>query len=329
MPQFRRHPITGEWVVIAPERAKRPSDYVKAETLKPESKVNCVFCVDSKVYKEKVDGFEDDTIYVAPNGFPAFIEDPKQCSARTHQVEDFYRMGPSLGGHDLVIIKDHDVNLPTFDLKTWESLFQMMQKRFDHFRDICNAEHTLPIYNYKQAAGASISHPHAQIFSSNIVPNTVQKELDGSEKYFQKHGKCVFCAMNDHEAKEKRRIVYENEEFIAYTFFAARFPFEIWVLPKEHKSRFEQEDKKTIEALSQAMKDTIAKLYKTLSDPPLNFYIHSLPNTIGDAKFYHWHLEITPRVSSFGGYELGSGVVIDVMSPEKAAEYLNEKPSKG
>jgi len=328
MPQLRRNPITGEWVVIAPERAKRPDDYIRAETAKPQSKVTCPFCPTGKMYKEyqdRIKDFEDDYIYVTPNLYPAFIENPNNISKRTHRTEDFYRIGPALGGHDVVVIKDHNVNLPTFDLPTWRALFFMIQRRYKYYKKFANALYTMPIYNYKMRAGASIIHPHAQIFVSSIIPNVIIKEMEGSEKYFQKHANCVFCAMNEHEIKMKKRIIYESKRFIAYTFFAARFPFEIWLLPKEHLSNFEKEDKEDIKELASAMKSIIKKLYTVLKDPSLNFFIHSLPNTLDDAKFFHWHIEITPRIVGIGGYELGSGVIIDIMSPEIAADYLNNR----
>jgi len=328
MPQLRRHPITGDWVVIAPERAKRPDDFIRADTAKPQSKVACPFCETGKMYREfkdRIKEFEDKYIYVTPNLYPAFIEDAKRCSERSHRVEEFYRMGPALGGHDVVVIKNHDVNLPSFDLNTWNALFSMIQRRYMYYKDFCNALYAMPIYNYKMKAGASIVHPHAQIFVSNIIPNVVADEMEGSEEYFQKHSECVFCAMNEHEKKIKKRVIYESDKFIAYTFFAARFPFEIWLLPKQHLSNFEKEDKESIQELAKAMRVIINKLYKTLKDPALNFFIHSLPNTLDDAKFFHWHLEITPRITGIGGYELGSGVIIDIMSPEDAAEYLNKE----
>lgn len=327
MPQLRRNLITGEWVVIAPERAKRPTDYMMAETPKPQSKIECPFCPDGKPHhqlREKIEGLEDDWVFVRPNQYPAFIEDPKKCSVRSHATENFYRSSPSLGGHDILVIKNHDTSLTTFDLPTWNSMFLMIQKRYRYYKDVCNALYTMPIYNHKMAAGASIVHPHAQIFVSNIIPNTVAREMQGSEAYHQKHGRCVFCAINDHESKVKKRLILETPKFIAYTFFAAKFPFEIWILPRKHSCRFEDEDEETIKEFSEAMKEIITKLAKLLHNPPLNFFIHSLPNTLGEAKFYHWHLEIAPRVTNPGGFELGSGIIIDVMSPEKAAEYLNK-----
>ena len=119
-------------------------------------------------------------------------------------------------------------------------------------------------------------------------------------------------------------MLFENRGFIAFTVFAARFPFEIWVYPKRHNSRFENITATEINDLSKCLVDVFGKLDRTLNDPPLNFFIHSIPNTIVETDYYHWHLEIAPRLSKYGGYELGSGNIIDVVSPEEAAKFLKK-----
>jgi UDPglucose--hexose-1-phosphate uridylyltransferase len=152
--------------------------------------------------------------------------------------------------------------------------------------------------------------------------------MDGAEKYFGINGACVFCDMIAHELKEKTRIIYENSQFIAVEFFASRFPFETWILPKKHESQFEKISENGMKELGSAMMEALYKIDKTLSNPPLNFYIHTLPTILEQSASYHWHLEIVPRVSTFGGFELGSEVVINVMAPEEAADYLRGKQQK-
>lgn len=327
MPQLRQNIITGEWVVIAPERAKRPNDFVVAETVIHESKDDCAFCLHNEEYKKhRLKNFESGEIYVIPNKYPAFVETNKQCSPRTYHVEDgFYHAKPALGGHDVIVIKDHDLNLFTFTEKTWAEMMAMFAKRYKYWRQDCNTEYAMAIYNQGQRSGASILHPHAQLFASDIIPNQIVKEQHGAETYYEKHGQCVFCILIAHELKQKTRIIYESTDMVACTFYAARFPFEIWAFPKKHASHYEKKTYNDHLAIAKCLKNITDKLGKTLKNPPLNFYLHDLPTAISDSRYYHWHIEITPRVSLYGGYELGSGVVIDVMSPEEAAEYLNSK----
>lgn len=324
MPQLRQNIVTGEWVVIAPERSKRPSDFVAAETVRHDSALHCPFCPTGDAYTQaRLKRYENDHVFVFPNKFPAFLENKQSCSTRAYRLEDdFYNVRPSTGGHDVLAIKEHHTNIYDFSQAIWHDLFAMAKRRYAYWRSDCNTEYSMLIYNNGVKAGASISHPHAQIMASNIIPNQISKELSGAEQYFENSGSCVFCDLVTHESKEKTRIVAENRYFIAFTFYAARFPFEVWVLPKNHFAHFEQEKEAIIGPLSAIMQEVIGKIGATLEKPALNFFVHDLPTTIDRADYFHWHIEIAPRVSLYGGYELGSGTIIDVMPPEEAAEYL-------
>lgn len=324
MPQLRQNIITGDWVVIAPERAKRPTDFITADTVRKESKVSCLFCLHGKVYKqENLKEFETKNVYVVKNKFPAFVENLKFCSPRSYKIEnDFYRVKPSVGGHDVIVIKEHEQHLPKFTVEIWQELLLSFRRRYDYFRKTCNVEYSMAIYNHGAEAGQSIEHPHAQLFASNIVPNLVTKEIHGSQRYFEKNGQCVFCNLIEHEERQKIRILYNSPDFLAFTFYAARFPFEIWILPKNHESTFEHQNKDLDTALSKCLIEVLGQLNKTLNDPSLNIFFHTTPNSLSDTKFYHWHLEIAPRLAKYGGFELGSQVIIDVVSPEKAAQFL-------
>ena len=327
MPQLRQNIITGDWVVIAPERAKRPSDFISAAQTKPSSKDSCPFCPESDNYTHnRLKHYETDLVYVIPNKYPAFVEDPDRCSERSYRVEnDFFLTKPSLGGHDVIIIKDHNHPLPKFDNRTWRDLMVIIKKRYEHFDQLCNNEYTMAIYNEKSAAGASIAHPHAQIFSSNIIPNLITRELAECQRYLELNTRSPFDDLVLHEQKSVRRVVAENDHYIAFVQYAARFPFETWIVPKYQRSRFDKISAAQLAALIPVLTQTMKKINTTLNEPALNFFIHSAPNSLEEAEYYRWHLEIAPRLGTFGGYEMGSGMVIDVFSPEAAADYLNNK----
>ncbi len=328
MPQLRQNIITGEWVVIAPERAKRPNEFVVAHQPRTDAKQDCPFCIEGAAYPTRLKGFETDHVYVIPNKFPAFVEDPKDCSDRSYKVEDdFYLAKQSLGGHDVLVIKDHDLTLADFSREVWRDLLFMIRRRYRHFDTICNNHATMAIYNEKSQAGASIQHPHAQIFSSNIVPNLISRELDETSRYYQDNGRSAFDELIRHEQTFKHRILHENDYYLAFTQFAARFPFETWIVPKFQRSRFDKVTDRQLAALVPTIMSVLGKLNRTLQDPPLNIFWHSAPNSIEEIGSYRWHIEIAPRLATYGGFELGSGVVIDVVSPELAADYLNGKKS--
>lgn len=326
MPQLRQNIITGEWVVIAPARSKRPNDYAKAEWREIISdKKTCVFCPTGSEYQRRFKELDNKHSWVIANKYPAFVCDPAQCSTRSYYPESsFYRAKDAVGEHDVVVIKDHDLPMPKFTLPIWQDLFETIEIRMiEHCRNHV-VEQIMPIYNYKAEAGASISHPHAQIFSGPVIPNSINKELDGAKRYFENNGFCVFCDLVNHEKKEKIRLIAENQSFIAFTFYAARFPFEIWIMPKVHHSTFESTGGRDRKLLAEIMQLAIQKLAKLLNDPPLNWWIHSLPTVETHSDYYHWHLEIAPRITGYGGFELGSGMVIDVEDPEESAEYLRK-----
>lgn len=325
MPKLRQNIITGEWVVIAPERAKRPEDFVQAAAVKHrEPKERCPFCVNGESWKTRI--AESKNVYVIPNKYPAFVE----SETLIKEGDGFYNDMKSVGGHEVIILKDedHDQDLPVLKTEILQDLLGVYQKRIIHHNSNPLIEYGMVIHNYGPEAGASVEHPHSQFFASPIIPNQIQKEINGSFDYFSREKKCVFCEMLNFEKTKKIRMVAENEHFSAFTFFAARFPFEIWILPKKHEPYFEKNQK--IEFLAKIMKVIFSKLDKTLNNPPLNFFVHTAPpKPVAQIKtdvddFFHWHLEIAPRISKFGGYELGSGLIIDIVSPEKAAAFLNQ-----
>lgn len=327
MPQLRQNIITGEWVVIAPERAKRPQDFIIPKSVKVSDKNKCPFCEGSPGYKtnEKIRKASTEHIYVIENKFPAFVDEVSKASIRSFYPEEgFYRARPSVGKHEVVVVRDHDISLFQFSKQLLVELLEVMRSRYLVIKKDTDVASIVPIYNQGAESGASISHPHAQVFASGIIVNTVEREMQGADRYFGINGACVFCDIIKHEQKQKVRIVYENEHFLVATFFAARFPFETWIYPKKHESQFEETSKESIKNLADALAETLERLDKTLENPPINLYIHTLPTILSGSASFHWHLEIAPRVSNFGGFELGSDVIIDVMSPEEAGDYLRK-----
>jgi len=325
MPQLRQNIITGEWVVFAPERAKRPSDYASIAQERKQSKKDCPFCIDSKksAYCELLEGCESRFTYAIQNKFPAFVEEP-DISCKKYLIEnEFFAMKPAIGGHDVIVVKDHDQSISKFTEEIWEDLFESFKCRYRHYVKIPNVEYVMPIYNHKPQAAASIEHPHAQIFASAVVPNTVSRELTHTAQYHSDHKTCAFCDLIDHEKAQNTRLLFENDDFVAFTFYAARFPFEIWIMPKKHSSDFYAMSEGQTKSLAEISRKVFSRLDETLGDPPVNFFIHSAPvNDDGKLEYYHWHLEVAPRLALYGGYELGSGMIIDIIAPEQAAEYL-------
>jgi len=322
MSKLRQNIISGDWVVISPERSKRPEDYVMAASPKRGIPADCPFCIkNNNAYATSIKEAETENIYVIPNKYPAFAK----ADGIILEGDGFYQDCKSTGGHEVIIIKDHELDIFSESREIINELISVYLSRYKVYDNDPAIEYTMIIHNHGPEAAASIEHPHSQLFASSILPSYVEKELLGARKYFEENNKCVFCEMLKIEKENSQRIVYENEEFIVFTFFASRFPFEMWIVPKKHQANFEKIDTVVQVALADAMQNAFRKLNKSLNNPPFNYWIHTLPHHHGEAKdYYHWHMEIAPRVSKFGGYEMGSGTVIDVVSPEVAAQFLKK-----
>ncbi len=323
MPQLRQNPITGEWVVIAPERSKRPGEFVAVTPTVEVQHDRCDFCLPGPVYREQLPAYETDQIYVVKNKFPSFVENLDTISPRSYPVgHNFFRAKPALGAHDVVVVKDGQLSLPHFSQSLWGDLLTCFQRRSLETARLPDVVVTLPIYNHGLGSGASVLHPHAQIFSPSLVPPLIQRELHGSFDHFHRLRQCLFCDIVKHEREFKSRIVAENSTFVAFTFYSARFPFELWILPKYHADRFERAEAQLIDGLAALLPTVFERLNARLHNPPLNLWIHSLPTMLDPAPYFHWHLEIAPRLATYGGFELGGGMVVDMVSPEQAAAFL-------
>jgi UDPglucose--hexose-1-phosphate uridylyltransferase len=155
-----------------------------------------------------------------------------------------------------------------------------------------------------------------------VISPYVRGELDGAEKYYQSNKHCVYCAMAEWEMENRKRIVFENDDFLAFCPYASRAAFEIWIMPKKHKPYFERMGVEEKIKAAEALKISIEKIYKALNDPAYNFYIHTSPCDGKDYPHYHWHIEILPRTSVWAGFELSTGIEISTIEPEVAAEHL-------
>jgi len=324
MPKLRQNMITGDWVVIAPERAKRPEDFVEAKRQpKTQAKDGCPFCPPKgEAYLSKIEGTETTNVYAIPNKFPAFVTEDEIIE----EGGDFYNSYKSLGNHEVLSLKDHDAEIPYLKPDVLYDLFDLYRKRITINNKNPIIEYSLVIHNFGAEAGASIDHPHSQLFCSSVIPSYISKEIEGSKKYYKENQECIYCRLIKEEKKGEVRIISENSDFIAFTFFAARFPFEIWILPKNHSSRFESIKSSQIKNLVEIFLDIQIRLKNLLNEPAYNYFIHTAPADPSHTSiYYHWHLEIAPRVSKIGAYELGSGIYIDVVSPESAASFLREE----
>ena len=320
--ELRQDPVSGDWIVIAPGRAKK---YIvkKQKRLKAPVKTCPFENSQASGNAEPVllyEGEKDWTLQVIPNRNPAFS--PKNICPKT------FRNGPystieGVGRHDIIITRDHDKDFQNLSSLDANLVFKAFKERYKILMEDNCSTYISIFHNWGPKAGASIYHPHYQMISIPVVPPDVQHSISGSSAYFKKNKKCVHCEMVKWEKKIKRRIIFENKGAIVFTPFVSREPFELRIFPKKHLPFFEETLENDLKFIVEALQKALAKIEKKLGDPDYNFFIHTAP-VLGkkNHKYYHWHIEIQPKISVSAGFELGTGIEITVADPDKAARIL-------
>jgi UDPglucose--hexose-1-phosphate uridylyltransferase len=338
MPELRKDPIVNRWVIIATERAKRPTDFKVPENGQDSPK-GCPFCPgnESKTPPEidavrpnsgsRRDG-EGWVVRVVPNKFPALrIEGEMEKFG----VGIYDRMN-GIGAHEVIIeTTDHFEKIEMQSVESLFRVFSMYKARLEDLKKDERFRYILLFKNEGITAGASLSHPHSQLIATPVTPKRIREELVGAQAYYEYKDRCIFCDIIREELRQKDRIVYENNGFIAFCPFAARFPFEIWALPKKHHPDYDSMGNDEIFAFADAMKVTLGKLVKALNGPHYNYMLHTGPVRWRRRGYwatieydFHWHVEIIPRLVNTAGFEWGTGFYINPTIPEEAARFLQE-----
>jgi len=329
MPEYRKDPVVKRWVIIATDRAKRPHDFT---VLKEESKSGfCPFdygnehTTPPEILAFRPEDTEPNSpgwwVRVVPNKFPA-VSPELEVRKYGHGMYDAMT---GFGYHEVIIeTPDHDSTFALFDDKQAEEVVWAYVKRYNEISKDKRIKYILIFRNHGILGGASLSHPHSQIIAIPSVPKRVLEEMNGAKDYFEYKERCVFCDMVSQEKIENKRVIEENDNFIAFAPFASRFPFEVWVVPKKHLHNFGDISEIEVKEFSKILRNTLYRIYKVLDNPPYNFIIHTSPTYEEGKIYYHWHVEIMPRLTRIAGFEWGSGFYINPVPPEDAAKYLKE-----
>ncbi len=307
--EFRQDPVSGDWVLLAPLRGigHKFEGRAKMKSLKSKCPFENLEKSGNKppvlVYQDEVKN--DWFLQIIPNKYPA--------------------VGPEMGFHEIVVYKDHSRYLAEFSEKEMERVLWAFQERYKSLAEEKNIKFISIFHNHGKEAGSTIAHPHSQILALPIMPPDMSHSIGGSQDYFHKNGKCIHCEMVKEALEDKKRIIYQNEEIIVFAPFVSRTEFEVRICPIKHSAYFERTEKSILKSVADALKVTLYKIQKNLKDPAFNFFIHTAP--VQDAynfEHYHWHMEILPRFDIFGGFELGTGLEINSVPPEIAAEILRK-----
>jgi len=331
--ELRLDLVSKDWVVIATGRARRPETFRREEKVSQESsKKNCPFCkkdiikdatlVFSRGKKVRGKELKKWTTISITNKFPAFLP----YSRLGKKIEgNLYETINAVGFHEIVITRDHKKSLALLSLEKVKEVIDIYHQRYSDLMVKPFVNHISIFHNHGLESGASIFHPHSQIITTPLVDVDLTRGLSNSKRYFKREKKCIYCEMDKWEKKAKKRIVFENKDFLVLCPFASKSAFEIIISPKKHLPYFEKITEKEKWQLAQAFKAALGKIFKALNDPPYNFYLHTAPCDGRKYDHYHWHWTILPKTSVWAGFEIGTRMEISTIEPEKAAEYLRKQ----
>ncbi|HIE53012.1 MAG TPA: galactose-1-phosphate uridylyltransferase [Armatimonadetes bacterium] len=335
MPELRQDFATKEWVIIATERAKRPEDWVRQEPLEPlpEHDVNCPFCPgnEAKTPPEVFSLREVNSqtngpgwrVRAIPNKFAALAAPPEESPRLVRSRHGLYLQMPGIGYHEVIIESPrHNKSPATMSVTEVVEIILAYQTRYVELDRDPNVQLITIFRNHGPLAGASLRHPHSQLVATPVVPLHIRHRLYEAQRHYDALGTCVFCDMLDFELQEKERVILANEHFAAFVPYAARVPYEIWIVPREHQASFGQSTIEQAAGLAAVLQAVLSRLYHGLGDPDYNYVINTAPHHSSGEPFYHWHLQILPRLTTPAGFELGSGMHINVSLPEEAAAHL-------
>ena len=323
--EFRQDLVSGDWVLFSAGRAKRPHKEIEGEDPGYKSKEDCPFEDPVKSGQEVVWGYPDEKDWkamVIKNKYPAVMSgvcgpDVQFGPFKTH---------PAIGEHDVVIFKDHDLEFVDFSKDQLVETIRVYKKRHQEMAQASECvEYVMIFHNHGREAGANIFHPHSQMISLPILPPDVFRSVNGSYNFYKANNKKVYDLIIEWERNEKKRIVYENDFFIAFCPFVSKKPYEVRVFSKDSHAHFDKMPDELDKYLADALATVLKKISKAVKEPPYNFFIHTAPvkeKLESFHQFYHWHIEVLPKLSISAGFELGTGVEINVVDPDKAAEEL-------
>jgi UDPglucose--hexose-1-phosphate uridylyltransferase len=334
--ELRKDYLLDKWVVIASHRKSRPTDFVKKQEEKGSGV--CPFCRGNEhmtppavlvylsdngtIIKEQDSNgirHKDWMVRCVPNLYPAF-NIPKSKNEKFQRESTLSR---AIGHHEILIESPtHDEHPGVAQISQLKLTIQAYIERMNALYSKTYVRYVSIFRNHGQEAGASLSHAHSQIIATPLISKIQREELQSSENAWMKNKMCVFCSIL-HREKNGPRFIWENDKFIAFTPWASVHPFEFWIFPKEHQASIQNMRSRTIEALAESLRICFGGLQTLLEDPPYNFGFHTTPIESAQ-EYYHWHLEVYPKLSIWAGFEKSNGIFINTMSPEDAAESLRK-----
>ncbi len=327
MPELRQNPFTKEWVIIATERAKRPEELRVKRGDKhelPRYSPSCPFCPGNEhLAPPELSRLAYEpgkwSVRVIPNKFAALSFEGEP----TRKIERSRRTLNGVGIHEVIVeTPDHDLNLAQLGDHQVTDVMRVYRERYRSACEDPRVVHVTLFKNHGVGAGTSLEHPHSQLIATPVISHQVRERMYESLRHYDEYGECIFCEAIKEELIDGARIVLATDHFVALESYASPTPFSTHIYPRRHLACFGDVTDDELTDLGYTLRTLLAKLYLGLDDPDYNFTIRSAPKESRNAPYYHWYLSVIPRLTRVAGFELGSGMFINVVLPEKAAEFL-------
>ncbi|HMK11320.1 MAG TPA: galactose-1-phosphate uridylyltransferase [Acidimicrobiales bacterium] len=322
MSRLRLNPLTGRWITVVAGRAERPSDFaprtaqVEADPSRP-----CPFCPGAEdatppaLETYRVGGGSDWVVRVVPNLFPAFSGGEPLTVTNDGPV---FISAPASGIHEVLVLSpQHSASFADLDDVETALVMAAVRDRMEEHASHPVVRYTQAIVNHGREAGASLVHPHAQLLGMPFVPGAILEEEAGFGRF---EGNCLLCATVEAELADDTRIVLEGEHAVVICPYWSETPYEMLIIPKEHRAHLTQTPEADLTSVGLALRDATSALRYELGDVAYNVVFHTAP--FRHDRQFHWHLHVWPILVSVAGFERGTGVMINITPPEFAASQL-------
>jgi UDPglucose--hexose-1-phosphate uridylyltransferase len=330
MSELRQDPTTEEWVIVARERVKRPNDFVRQQPKRelPDFSSSCPFCPGNEsmtphqtLLYQKQDG-NGWQVRAFTNKFAALSPDGR---TKRGVKEGFFTEMRGVGVHEVIVETPlHNRSLALMGEDEILKVLNAYHERYNKLSQQPFAKLVIIFKNHGPAAGTSLEHSHSQLVVTPVVPKHIRLRHEVAIRYYDRNGRCLYSDLARHELKSGKRIVMDTENFVAFHPFASQRPFETWILPKKHQASFGSVSDEDLGNLAHILRINLVKLYRGLNDPDFNYVIDTAP--VGDESepYYMWHMRIIPRLTEIAGFEIGSGIYINMAVPEETARFMRD-----
>ncbi len=332
MSELRQDKTTREWVIIARERSKRPSDFVSVQSklcLPAPHVATCPFCPGQEsqtpkevlVYPDNSDPEQKRwKVRVFANKYAALS--PGGETMRSYEDSFFMKMD-GVGIHEVIVETPvHNRIMAMMTVTEIADVWRAYRERYNMLKEFDDIKLIIIFKNQGSSAGTSLEHPHSQLVATPVWPSQIRRQIEVAMDYYDETGRCLYADIMDFELKAGKRIIIETDKFVVFHPFASRTPFETWIMPRESHASFGGLGLSDLRELAYVVSDVLQKIYVGLNNPDFNYVIATAPVRDENKTYFAWHVRVLPRLTQLAGFELGSGMYINPAVPEETAEFM-------